>query len=74
MANDQALLERTRASAASPAEGVAAIPSQRELAIKTFGVLNAGEQSKGSVITSLVRDPACDWINCSSLAPSMTPS
>ena len=54
MANEQAHLERTRAAAAPPAEGVATIPSQRELAFKTFGVLNSGEQSKGSVITSLV--------------------
>jgi TonB family protein len=54
MANEQAHLERTRASAAPPAAGVAATPTQRELAFKTFGVLNAGEQSKTSVVTSLI--------------------
>ncbi|SEC30098.1 energy transducer TonB [Terriglobus roseus] len=54
MANEQAQLERTRASAAPPAERVSTTPSQRELAFKTFGVLDAGEQSKSSVVTSLV--------------------
>ncbi|AFL89683.1 TonB family protein [Terriglobus roseus DSM 18391] len=52
MANEQAYLEDTQAAAV--AERVAATPSQRELAFKTFGVMNAGEQSKSSVVTSLI--------------------
>lgn len=54
MASEKASLEHNRASSSRSVEGVASIPSQRELAFKTFGVLNAGEQSKGSVVTSLV--------------------
>jgi TonB family protein len=47
MANEKANFERNRASAAPPAEAGANIPSQRDLAFKTFGVMEDTEKRKG---------------------------
>jgi TonB family protein len=49
MANEQPHSDRSRAAAGSDPS----TPSQRDLAFKTFGVLDAGQQTKESIFTSL---------------------
>jgi TonB family protein len=54
MANIQPEIDRARPVASRSDDVSVPIPSQRELAFKTFGPMDTGQQTKSSVVTSLV--------------------
>ena len=54
MANTQPNSDRTRSPGGRQEDPAVPIPSQRELAFKTFGPMNTGQQTKSSVVTSLI--------------------